>query len=148
MARPTTYRPGKFTIWVGDGASPEDFTSKTCGFNTKTIAFAHGSSDVSVPDCDDPDAAIWTERSPTASSVTVSGAGVMADETFDFWNDWQLDRTAKNVRIVIDRSVPGFWEGSFLISAFETTGNYGDGKINVSVTLVNDGEVFWAAGSP
>lgn len=148
MAKPTTQRPGAFTIWVGDGADPEDFTSKTCGFRTKGINFGMSSSDTVVPDCDDPDAPGWTERTITALSATVSGAGVMAEETFTFWNDWSLAATAKNVRVVLSNTTAGYWEGSFLVTGWEVTGNTDDGKVQVSVTLSSDGEVAWATGAP
>lgn len=148
MAKPTTQRPGAFSIWVGDGAPTEDFTSKTCGFTSKGIAFANGTADVTVPDCDDPDAPSWTERSVTAKSATLNGAGVMAEETFTFWNTWFADGLPKHVRIVLDITTAGYWAGSFILSAFEVTGNQGDGKVQVSVTLLNDGPVTWATGAP
>lgn len=148
MAKPTTQRPGKFSIWLGDGASPEDFTSATCGFTTKSISFSIDTADVTVPDCDDPDAMNWSERTPTAASATVSGAGVMAEETFDTWNTWALSGEAKNARIVLDKSTPGYWGGFWILTAWEVTGNTSDGKVQVSVTLQSDGEVTWATGAP
>jgi hypothetical protein len=148
MAKPTTQRPGAFTIWVGDGATTEDFSSKTCGFTSKGIAFTNGTSDVTVPDCDDPDAPSWTERTVTAKEAIVTGSGVMAEETFTFWNDWFLDGTAKNVRVVLDITTAGYWHGSFLPTAWGVTGNQDDGKVQVTVTLANDGEVAWSTGAP
>lgn len=148
MAKPTTRRPGAFSIWVGDGASPEDFTSKTCGFRTKGISFSFNTADTVVNDCDDPDAMAWTERTPSAATATLSGAGVMAEETFAFWNTWALSGAAKNVRAVLGLTSPGYWEGAFVISGWEVTGNQDDGKVQVSVTLSNDGEVSYASGSP
>jgi predicted secreted protein len=148
MAKPTTQRPGAFSIWLGDGGSPEDFTSATCGFTTKNINFSTDTADVNVPDCDDPDALAWTERTPTASSATVSGAGVMAEETFTTWNDWFLSGASKNARIRLENTVPGYWNGAFVLTAFQVSGNRGDGKVQVSVTMQSDGQITWANGAP
>jgi len=68
----------------------------------------------------------------------------MAEETFDFWRDWKLDGTAKNVRVIMDLlGTPGYFAGSFLLTSLEITGNQDDGKINVTVTLQSNGEITW-----
>lgn len=148
MAKPTTLRWTKLSIWPGDGASPEDFTSAVCGLNAKTFNIAGETSDANVPDCDDPDAPSWTERVIRALSSGVSGSGLMAEETFATWRTWALSGEAKNVRIVVDQSTPGYFQGSYVLTNFELSGNEGDGKMGVSVTLASDGPVTWSTGAP
>ncbi|ETR76013.1 hypothetical protein X566_15580 [Afipia sp. P52-10] len=148
MAKPTTNRWSKLSIWPGDGADPEDFTSKVCGLTSKGIAFSADTSDAVVGDCDDPDAPTWTERVTRSLSAGVNGSGLQADETFPFWNNWFLSGEAKNVRIVLDTAAPGYWQGRFLLTKYEVTGNQGDGKIQSSLSLVSDGPVTWANGAP
>ncbi|CAL8981545.1 hypothetical protein RHODGE_RHODGE_02830 [Rhodoplanes serenus] len=148
MAKPTTQRWTKLSIWPGDGASPEDFTSKVCGLTSKGISFSASTSDSNVPDCDNPDAPSWTERVAQALSSTVSGSGVMAEETFAFWRDWFLSGAPKNVRIVLGLTAPGYFAGSYLLTSFELTGNQGDGKVQVSLQLQSDGPVSWTTGAP
>lgn len=148
MAKPTTLRWTKLSIWPGDGGSPEDFTSAVCGLTAKGFTIGGDTSDSVVPDCDDPDLPSWTERVMRSLSSGVTGAGIMAEETLATWRDWALSGEAKNVRVVVDASTPGYFYGSYLLTAFELTGNEGDGKMQVSVTLASDGPVAWAAGSP
>lgn len=148
MAKPTTQRWSKLSIWVGDGASPEDFTSQVCGLVTKGIAFSTQTGDTVVPDCDDPDLPSWIERVPRSLSASVTGAGVMAEETFAFWRTWFLSAEAKNARIVLEITTPGYFFGAFVLTAFELTGNEADGKVQVNLTMQSDGAVAWQTGAP
>lgn len=149
MAKPTTLRWTKLSIWPGDGASPEDFTSKVCGLNAKTFNIGGDTSDSNVPDCDDPDAPSWTERVISALSSGVQGSGLLAEETFAFWRDWSLGGLPKNVRVVVDlATTPGYFYGSYVLTQFELSGNQSDGKIGVNITLASDGPIAWSAGAP
>jgi hypothetical protein len=148
MAKPTTFRWTKLSIWPGDGGSPEDFTSRVCGLTSKGFTLGGNTSDSVVPDCDDPDAPAWTERVIRSLSSGVTGSGLLANETFAFWRDWALSGDAKNVRIVVDATTPGYFAGSYVLTNFQLTGNEGNGKMEVSVTLASDGPVTWAAGAP
>ncbi len=148
MAKPTTRSWSKLSIWVGDGADPEDFTSKVCGLRAKTFRISGTTSDQEVPDCDDPDLAVWIERIERALSAAISGSGTMAEETFAFWRDWKLSAGAKNVRVVLALTATGYFYGRFLLTEFELTASLDDGKIGVSVSLVSDGPVAWQAGEP
>lgn len=149
MSKPTTLRWSKLLIYVGDGADPEDFTSQVCGMLSKGISFSTDTGDTVVPDCDDPDLPSWTERTPRALSASVTGSGVLAEEVFAAWRTWFLSAQAKNCRIVIDlATTPGYFAGSFVLTALEITGNEGDGKIQLSISLVSDGAIVWTAGVP
>lgn len=149
MAKPTTLKWSKLSIWPGDGADPEDFTAKVCGLNSKGISFSSDVAESNIPDCTDPDLASWTERVVRALSAGVTGSGLLAEETFAFWRDWALSTNPKNVRIVIDlATTPGYFHGSFVLTAFEISGSEADGKIGVSLTLSSDGPVGWTAGAP
>src|ERR1700741_139848 len=107
MARPTTLAFSKMLILVGNGHSPETFSSP-CGLTTKGLDLSASSNDVQVPDCDDPDAPAWTERVVKALSGKVSGSGILAVESFTFWNEWALDGSTKNVRIKFDATDMGY----------------------------------------
>jgi hypothetical protein len=141
MAQPTTARWTKMTIWPGDGDSPEDFTKHDCGLTSKGLAFSGKTSDTDVPDCDDPDAAVWTERVVTSLSGSATGSGVMATDSLAFWSDWFESGLSKNVRIVLD--LPGgaacYFQGAMVLTKFELTANLSDGKIQVSVGADSDG---------
>lgn len=148
MAKPTTFSHSKLSIWPGDGASPEDFTSKVCGLTTKGFQIAGTPSDTIVPDCDDPDLPAWVERTMRSLSSSINGAGIMAKETFAFWRDWMLSGEAKNVRVVLDINPIGYFHGSYLLTQFELTGNAGDGKVQTSLQMQSDGPIAWTTGAP
>lgn len=148
MAKPTTNRWTKLSIWVGDGGSPEDFTSQVCGMTAKTFTINGATSDAEVPDCDTPDDPVWIERVMRSLSGAVSGSGIQANETFDFWKNWMLSGLPKNVRIVVDKASPGYFAVSMLLTKFELQGSLDNGKIQTSVDLASDGPITWVAGAP
>lgn len=148
MAKPTSFRWTKMSIWPGDGADPEDFVSKVCGFTAKRFSITLKTSDSEVPDCDNPDDPTWVERVGQALQSGFAGSGVMAAETFAFWRDWMLSGASKNVRIVIELNAIGYFAGAYLLTNFELTGNQGDGKVNVSIEAASDGPVTWTTGAP
>jgi len=117
--------------------------------NAKGMAFSADMSESSVPDCDDPDAPSWMERVTRSLSAGVSGEGLLAEETFAFWRDWFLAATAKNVRVVVDlATLPGYFQGSFVLNQFELNGAEADGKLGSTVAMSSDGPVTWVAGAP
>lgn len=149
MAKPKTLSWTKLSVWPGDGGSPEDFTSAVCGMTTKSFTLSADTSDITVPDCDDPDQPAWVERVVRSLSGGFSGSGLMAEDIYATWRDWMLSGLAKNVRIVVDgTTIDGYFEGSFLLTSFETNGNQDDGKMQISVQLQSDGPVAWANGAP
>lgn len=148
MAKPTTRSWTKLSIWLGDGASPEDFTSRVCGMTTKEFTIEGTTTDSEVPDCDDPDAAVWIERVIRALSGSFSGSGVMAEETYPTYRTWMLSAAPKNVRIVLELGTPGYYHGSFVMTNLGTPSSIGDGKVGMSIALQSDGPIGWTAGAP
>lgn len=148
MAKPTTQRWTKLVIYVGDGAVPETFGAKVCGLTTKSFDISGQTSDSNVPDCDNPDAPSWVERVMRSLSSSFAGAGVHAEENFDFFSDWALSGLAKNCRIVVNDTVQVYFQGSFLLTKYQLTGNQSDGKMNVSLGFDSDGEVDKVVGAP
>jgi hypothetical protein len=149
MAQPTTRRWTKLTIWPGDGASPEDFTSQVCGLTSKGFTLAGETTDTVVPDCDDPDLPAWVERTTRSLSATLSGSGVMAEETLAFWRTWALSGEEKNVRVALDLAgTDGYFAGAFVLTSFELTGEEGNGKINIALEMASTGAITWATGAP
>ena len=147
MAKPTTLRWTKLTLWPEVSAGV--YESKECGLNAKGFSISGDMAEVNVPDCDDPDAATWVERTIRALSAGVSGSGLMAEESFAFWRDWALSAAPKNLRIVLDLAASdGFFEGLFLLNQFELSGNEADGKVGVTLGLSSDGPVAWVVGAP
>lgn len=141
MAKPTTASGSKLSVWLGDGASPEVFASP-CGLTTRGINFSATSNDVTVPDCDDPDAPAWVERVVESLQAGVSGSGVLALEAQSTWEDFFFGGVAKNCRVVIDWGAGGTrrYDGAFICTGFNITGARGS-KIEVEIALQSDGEI-------
>ena len=53
-----------------------------CGFTSKNVTISKNLAEVSIPDCDDPDAPIWLGRDVQSQSCVISGDGVAAAELF------------------------------------------------------------------
>ena len=143
MAKPTTARWSKLLIELGDGGSPETFTAP-CGLTSKGFNRSATTSDTNVPDCDDPDAPVWTERVATAFSAQVSGSGVLALDSLDAWDTWFSSGLTKNVRVTMDVPLANngrYWTVPMVLTSFDLTGNTADGKCQVSVTMQSDGPV-------
>lgn len=139
MAKPTTTSGTNLLILVGNQATPEVF-AEPCGLNTKGFNGQADTGESVVPDCEDPDAPAWKERTTTALSRDVSGSGVLAKESLATWNTWFESGLARNVKIQIAGVGWITWAGSYLLTGFNITGERGT-KLQVEVTLTSDGEV-------
>lgn len=141
MAKPTTKKFSQFLIQLGDGASPEVFTAP-CGLTSKGFNQSKSMQETAVPDCDDPDAPSYSEKGVDTISSEISGSGVLAMEALDTWKAFFASTDSKNVRIEIVGK--GYWQGLFHLTTFNITSQRGQ-KINVDITLQNDGEYIWTA---
>ncbi len=142
MAKPVTLRFGQFIIAVGDGQSPETFAAP-CGLTSKGFNLSANTNEVNVPDCDDPDAPAWVERDVVSLQGEITGSGVMDEDYQATWYAWLESAATRNVRI----SAGDYrYEGAFLLTAFNVTGNLGD-KVQVEVTLQSSGEVTQSLSS-
>jgi len=149
MARPTTIKGSKFLIQLGDGASPETFDAP-CALTSKSINFSAASNEFNVPDCDDPDAATWTERVISALSAGVSGSGTLAMESLADWRTWFLSALEQNIRVIVDSDEgagAGFFEMSAILSSFNLGANVGE-LATIEVEIASNGEVTWTATNP
>ncbi|MDE2112516.1 MAG: phage major tail protein, TP901-1 family [Alphaproteobacteria bacterium] len=124
---------------IGDGASPENFTT-VAGLRATTLAFNAQSVDVTNADSAD----MWRELlGAGVKSATVSGSGVFKDAASDaalraaFFN-----QTLANWQIVIPHF--GVVSGPFKIAALQYEGPY-DGEVKLSLSLASAGALTFAA---
>lgn len=141
MAQGTSTSFGNFLIKLGDGGGPEVFAAP-CGLTTKGFNQTANVQETTVPDCSDEDAAAFIERGVDTLSSEISGAGVMTQEAFTTWRAWFLSAASKNCRIYPNGASGGYWQGAFILSAFNLTVNRGQ-KVEVSVTMQSDGAYTW-----
>lgn len=144
MARPTTLRGSKLLIQLGDGASPEVFAAP-CAISTKALNFTASANEFNVPDCDDPDAATYTDRVVSALSAGVTGSGTLAMGALETWREWFFSAAAKNIRVKLDTTGAnggGYFAMSAVLTTFNITGEVG-GLTQIEVEMASNGEVTW-----
>jgi predicted secreted protein len=145
MAQPTVIPGTKLLILIGDGASPEVFAAP-CGLTTTGFTLSASTNSTLIPDCADPEAPAWEAKDVNALSAQVSGSGVMAVESYALWKDFFMGAVAKNVQIKLDDPGLGSYQGQFILTSFKNTGQRGQ-KVNVDITLDNNGAVVWTDAS-
>jgi predicted secreted protein len=141
MALATTVPFRKFKVLLGNGATPEIFSSP-CGLTANGLAFSKNTNSVVTPDCADPDAPGWEERDVVSNSAAISGSGVMAEESFDTWWNAYNTSVSINARIQVDTATGGYWSGAFHVTRLENAGSRGN-RVTVTIAMESDGEVTW-----
>jgi hypothetical protein len=140
MAKATTIKGGKFRVLIGNDASPIVY-SAPCGFTQRSITLNKGLEEVNIPDCDDPDKVDWVGRDATSLSMTVSGEGVLAEESVEVWLDaWE---NLESVPVKIEWEFPAktvTWTGSMQIESLEA-GAANAGRATLNVSMQSDGEM-------
>jgi predicted secreted protein len=148
MTAATTIPGTRMLIYVGTGGdspgSPDVF-SEPCGLTTKAFNLTAATNSTVIPDCTDPTLVAWEAKDVVSLAMEVTGAGVLATESFYIWNQWFMGGTERNCRMILTSPTTapntlGRYEGSFILSAFTQTGERGQ-KVTVDVTLVNNGAV-------
>lgn len=140
MAKATTIKGGKFRVLIGNDASPIVY-SAPCGFTQRSITLNKGLEEVNIPDCNDPDKVDWVGRDATSLSMTVSGEGVLAEESVEVWLDaWE---NLESVPVKIEWEFPAktvTWTGSMQIESLEA-GAANAGRATLNVSMQSDGEM-------
>lgn len=138
MATATTVRFGQFLVLLGDGADPEVF-SAPCGFTSKSWARTKNLNETEVPDCDDPDLPSHIERDIVALTASISGSGVMAQESLPMWRAFYASNNSKTVKITFPESGSTVTVTQrYHLSSFEVTSEKGS-RVAVNVQLDSDG---------
>lgn len=136
MTKATTLKFSQFLIQLGNGATPEVFSSP-CGLNSRGFSRSSATNDTNVPDCDNPDAPSWLERDVVSLAGALTGAGVVADEDFDTWNSWFESGVSKNIKITLGTRV---WLGGAILSKLDITGARGK-RTEFTASIDTDGEL-------
>jgi predicted secreted protein len=146
MSAPKTARFGAMIISLSNGASPPTFTAP-CGFTSKSLSLSKNLSEVSIPDCDDPDAPIWLGRDVQSLTASVTGEGVLAAEAVPTWQD-AFDSTASvevQVEITFATGVLTY-QGFMHLESMEITAEQG-GRVQMSISMQSDGELVGTWGT-
>lgn len=134
----TAQRGRDLLIKIGDGGSPENFTT-VAGLKARTLAFNATTVDITTADSTD----MWRELlAGGVKSATISGSGVFKDAASDaalrvaFFNV-----AVNNYQIVIPSF--GTVTGPFKITALQYDGPY-DGELKMSLSLASAGALSFA----
>ncbi len=135
----TAQRGKDLLIKIGDGLSPESFTT-VAGLRATTLAFNAQTVDVTNADSAD----MWRELlAAGVKSATVSGSGVFKDAASDAAiRAAFFAQTLGNWQIL----VPAFGTitGPFQIVSLQYDGPY-DGEVKLSLSLASAGAIAFAA---
>ena len=140
MAPPTTIKGGKVRVMLGNGASPEVFAAP-CGLTSRSVTLNKALNEFQLPDCDDPDAVDWLGRDAVSLSMSISGEGVLANESVDAWLDaWE---SVDPVNVQVEWEFPTrtiVWTGAMHVESFEV-GAQNAQRATTTVSLQSDGEM-------
>jgi len=137
VAQPITTRFGKFRILL-DLAGTGTY-SAPCGFTSKSLTLNKSLSEVSIPDCDDPDAPIVIARDVESISASVSGEGVLAASAIVTWLDAYEGTNSVAVKVEVEFSTGTVtWTGNMHIESLEIGAEQG-GRAILNVSMQSDG---------
>jgi hypothetical protein len=141
MAKPKTVRFGKFLIKLATIAAPTVYVAP-CGFTSKSLVLSKNLEEVNIPDCDNPDDPAWIGRDVSSLSATVSGDGILAEESVEVWLD--AFNTVEPIPVQIELLLTGTasvtWTGLMHLSNL-TVGAEQGGRVTISVEMQSDGEM-------
>lgn len=146
MAQPTTLSFSNFKVLIEHTAGSGTYTAP-CAFTSRSLTLSADLVDTTVPDCDDPDAAVYVERQASTLSAQVQGQGLLAMADLDEWRAF-VGQT-KNCRVQFNASGAnngGYYQGAFILSSLEL-GAERNQKTTISITLSSTGALTWTAAA-
>lgn len=139
MAEPELKR-GTELLLYRESDTPGTF-NWVCGITNKSVPFTKNLAEALVPDCDEPSATPWVQRSAMSRTSQFTGDGVMAMEyRAALWADYESDEP-RNWRAVI-KGV-GYWGGAFHLASYNPSAAEGDPFVKLSLDLQSSGRVQW-----
>lgn len=143
MAPPVTAHFGKFRVQIGSGTGPIVYAAP-CGFTSKSLVLTNNLSEVSIPDCDDPDKPISVGRDVESTSAAITGEGVAAASAIPVWRDAFTGGVSVPVKIEIEYSTgTQTITGYFQIESLEFGAEQG-GRVMLNVSMQSDGELTYS----
>lgn len=138
MTYPTTVKGTKVALQLGDGATPEIFTT-VCGINTKGLQRTRAVNDAILYDCTDPDAIPITEREEGATDWSISGSGyAQVSELPRLEAAYATPANWKLVFFGVGTTIVREYTGNAIMTDFNLGATNGE-KASISITLSGNG---------
>lgn len=140
MAKAVTIKSGMFRVMLGSGSAPITYASP-CGFTQRSLTLTKNLEEVNIPDCDDPDAVDWIGRDATSLSMSISGEGVLAEQSVEDWLD--AAESVDSVPVKVELEFPTktiTWTGYMHVESIEM-GAANGGRATNNVSMQSDGEM-------
>jgi len=138
MAQATTIKSAKFRVLLGNSADPIVY-SAPCGFTQRSMTITKGLEEINIPDCNDPDKVDWIGRDATSLSMSVSGEGVLAEESVSIWLDAAEDVDSVPVKIEWEFPTKTItWTGFMQVESLESGAQNGR-RATLTVSMQSDG---------
>lgn len=136
----------RLIIQLGDGATPTEGFTHTCGANTFGVTLTNNLGENTALDCSNPlDAPAAIVRHLESQDTSVSISGMVTTEAWPTWKGWADGGAEKNIKIFLDESLAdngGYW----ILPAFLQTlelGKESSGKVTFSATISGAGQRVW-----
>lgn len=140
MAKAVTIKSGMFRVLLGSGSSPIVYASP-CGFTQRSLTLTKNLEEVNIPDCDDPDAVDWIGRDATSLSMSISGEGVLAEQSVEDWLDAMESVDSVPVQVELEFPTKTItWTGYMQVESLEM-GAANGGRATNNVSMQSDGEM-------
>jgi hypothetical protein len=140
MAQPVTARFGKFVVSLESADSPNVFEAP-CGVTSKSLVMGKNLSEVSIPDCLDPDAVIWLGRDVQSQTSSITGQGVLAAESVPRWLAAYESASSVECQVEVEFSTGTLlFQGNWHLETW-TLGAEQGGRVTIDVSMQSDGEI-------
>ncbi|OGT55479.1 MAG: hypothetical protein A3E01_09225 [Gammaproteobacteria bacterium RIFCSPHIGHO2_12_FULL_63_22] len=148
MAYTNKLKGTRVAIMIGDGATPEVFTT-LCGISTKGFQQTRATSDTTDWDCADPDAIPVITRDVNATDWSISGSGLLHRPLLATLQAAYDTTTTTNFRFYFDEAsgdevISGYYEGPGIVTDLNITATNGE-YIQISLTITAGGAKSFVA---
>lgn len=140
MTQATRTKGGKVRVLL-ETDTPSVYAAP-CGFTSKTVTLTKALEDQAIPDCDDPDKVDWLGRDAVSLSMSISGEGVLAQESVETWLDAWESIDSVNAKVEIEFPAKTItWLGKMHVESMEAVGPNGR-TVTSTISMQSDGEMI------
>lgn len=129
-----------FEIQIGNGLSPEVFTTKCTLNSSRGFTLTGETTSRNLPDCTNDLLPSATLQYVTAISGEISGSGVMEKADDKFFADWLNSGAAKNIKVRVGGTGGTQYACAAKITSMSISAESKD-VVNAEISLVSHGAV-------